>query len=414
METTYRGPRLKTELPGPQARAVLARDKTYVSPSYTRDYPLVAERGRGCWIEDVDGNLFLDMAAGIAVCATGHCHPRVVQAIQDQATKLIHLSGTDFYYRPQVDLAEMLCQMTKGGGAKRVFFGNSGAEAIECAFKLARWHTRRQQMISFVGAFHGRTMGALSLTASKPVHKERFAPFVPGVHHVPYGEVEPIERLLAGPLPPGDLAAIFVEPIQGEGGYNVAPPGFLKALRDICDRTGAMLVVDEVQSGCGRTGRLWAHEHDGVVPDVICSAKGIASGLPLGICIAKSELMNWTPGAHASTFGGNPIACRAALATLDLLEEGLIANAERIGTYLKLKLVEACQGNRKVVDVRGRGLMLAVEVTDAELRGKLIQDCFQRGMLVLGCGKKSVRFSPPLVLMEEEAELAAHLFQEAL
>ncbi|MAE75565.1 MAG: aspartate aminotransferase family protein [Planctomycetes bacterium] len=413
MDTTYRVPRIDTELPGPKARAILERDRDFVSPSYTRDYPLVVANGCGCWVEDVDGNLFLDMNAGIAVCATGHCHPSVVEAIKAQAESLVHMSGTDFYYESQVMLAEKLDAMTPGG-PWRTFFGNSGAEAVECALKLARWRTERQLVISFEGAFHGRTMGALSLTASKPVHKERFFPLVPGVFHAQYGDAGSVERLLAGPLPPSELAAIFVEAVQGEGGYRVAPAGFLAELRAICDRTGAMLVVDEVQSGMGRTGRVFAYEHDGIEPDIICSAKGIASGMPLGVCIAKRDHMTWNPGAHASTFGGNPIACRAALATLDLLEQGLIANAEEKGALLRQHLTAATAGNSNVTDIRGRGLMLAVEVNDADLRGRIIQEAFKRGLLILGCGKKAVRFSPALVISEEEAVLAVNLFKEAL
>lgn len=413
MDTTYREPRIVTELPGPKAKEILELDRTYVSPSYTRDYPLVADTGRGCWVEDVDGNLFLDMAAGIATCSTGHCHPRVVDALRHQASKLIHMSGTDFYYRQQVDLAHRLSDMIDGG-TWRVFFGNSGAEAVEAAFKLARWHTRRPNVIAFVGAFHGRTMGALSLTASKPVHRERFDPFVPGVHHVEFGDAEAIERLLVGSVPPSSLAAVFVEPIQGEGGYNVAPTGFLGELRAICDRTGALLVVDEVQSGMGRTGRLFAYEHDEVLPDVICAAKGIASGMPLGACIARGDVMDWVPGTHASTFGGNPLSCRAAAVTLDLLQDGLIENAARMGARLHEALSDAARRHKGIVEVRGRGLMLAVEVQTPELRNEVIQQAFRRGLLLLGCGEKAIRFSPPLVVVEDEAELAVNLFREAL
>jgi len=414
METTYKQPRISTDLPGPKARAVLEADEKYVSPSYTRDYPLVAEQGRGCWIEDIDENLFLDMTAGIAVCATGHCHPEVVAAIREQSEKLLHMSGTDFYYRAQADLAAALSAITPGPGPKRVFFGNSGAEAIECALKLARWHTKRQTIIAFEGAFHGRTMGALSLTASKPVHKANFSPLVPGVHHVPFGDADAVERILGRFVPEAEVAAIFVEALQGEGGYNPAPPGFLMRLRQICDRTGALLVCDEVQSGMGRTGTMWAFEHDGVVPDILASAKGIASGLPLGACIAQENVMDWGPGAHASTFGGNPLACCAALTTIRLLKDGLIDNAEAVGRVLRGKLEEVVEKNASLTEVRGRGLMLAVETTSPDLRNKIVWECFRKGLLVLGCGKSAVRFSPPLVLQAEEAELAASLFAEAI
>lgn len=413
METTYKEPQIKTELPGPKARAILDKDQAYVSPSYTRDYPLVASKGRGCWIEDVDGNVFLDMAAGIAVCATGHCHPKVVEAIHKQAETLIHMSGTDFYYPAQAKLAEKLATLSPGEGAKKVFFCNSGAEAVECAFKLARWHSKRQLVISMFGAFHGRTLGALSLTASKTVHKEHFFPLVPGVYHAPYGDVDAIERLLQHVVPPDELAAIFVEAIQGEGGYHIAPEGYLQSLREICDRTGALLVCDEVQSGMGRTGKLFAIEHDGVIPDLITTAKGIASGLPLGACIAQEGVMDWPPGSHASTFGGNPVACEAALATIELLQAGLMDNAAQMGEYLQEKLTAALAPNNAEVELRGRGLMQAVDVGSSDKRNKIVQDCFERGMLVLGCGATAVRFSPALILERGEADIAVSIFMDA-
>lgn len=413
MENHYDAPILKGPLPGPKAKEILDRDAKYVSPSYTRDYPLVAERGRGVWVEDIDGNVFLDMAAGIAVTATGHCHPKVVAAIEDQAAKLIHLSGTDFYYQPQADLAKRLSDLSPGGD-KKVFFGNSGAEAVESAFKLARWHTKRQCVIAFQGAFHGRTMGALSLCASKPVQKEHFFPMVPGVFHVPYGDMDAIHALLSHQLPASELAAVFVEAIQGEGGYRIPDPGFLPAIRELCDRTGAMMVCDEVQAGMGRTGKLFAYEHDGIVPDLVTSAKGIASGMPLGAMIARAELMDWVPGSHASTFGGNPVACRAALATLDLLEGGLIENARKVGAYLKTRLEEVCRDKPGIVEVRGRGLMIAVETESGKMRNEIVHRAFEKGMLILGCGPSSVRFSPALVLTEKEADLAASLFAESL
>src|SRR5207245_954688 len=343
-------PCIRTDLPVPRARGLLARYQPYMSPSYTRVYPLVVERGSGAVIEDVDGNLFLDFTAGIAVASTGHCHPQVVAAIQDQAAKLIHMSGTDFYYQPQIDLAQRLAELAPGEHSKRVFFTNSGAEALEAALKLARWHTGRSRAIAFLGAFHGRTYGAMSLSGSKLVHRRGFSPLVPDIHHVPYPRgpearnapdygkqcVQQIEEtLLKRVVPPEEVAAVFVEPIQGEGGYHVPPPDFLAALRDLCDRHGMLLVGDEVQCSMGRTGKLFAVQHWGVEPDIICLAKGIASGMPLGAMLAKDEVMDWPSGSHASTFGGNPVSCQAALATLRLLESGYTANAARRGAQLR-------------------------------------------------------------------------------
>src|SRR5437773_7214130 len=367
-------PDIRTKLPGPRAQALLERDQRYVSPSYTRVYPLVVERGSGAVIQDVDGNLFLDCTAGIAVASTGHCHPQVVAAIKDQAGKLLHMSGTDFYYQPQIDLAQRLAELTPGPSAKRVFYTNSGAEALEAALKLARWHTGRSRAIAFFGAFHGRTYGAMSLSGSKLVHRRGFSPLVPDIHHVPYPRgcrecgpdcacVRQIEEtLLRRVAPPDEVAAIFVEPIQGEGGYHVPPPGFLPALRELCNRHGMLLVTDEVQSGMGRTGELFAAEHWNVEPDIVCLAKGIASGMPLGAIIAREEVMDWPSGSHASTFGGNPVSCRAALATLDLLEAGYMANAAERGAQLKQGLRELRKNHRTVGDIRGLGLMVAMDV----------------------------------------------------
>ena len=414
METSYQTPHLETEIPGPKAQAILAKDGLFVSPSYTRDFPLVVERGRGCWVEDVDGNTFLDMASGIAVCATGHCHPAILQAIKEQSEKLIHMSGTDFYYPVQSHLAERLSQKLPGAGGGKVFFSNSGAEAVECALKLARHRTRRPYLISFFGAFHGRTMGALSLTASKTVQKEGFAPLVPGIHHATYGDLASVEQLIAHVIPENELAGIVVEAVQGEGGYRVAPPGFLQGLREICDRSGALLICDEVQSGMGRTGRFFAFEEEGILPDIVTMAKGIASGLPLGACLAQPGIMEWPAGSHASTFGGNPVACAASLATLDLLDEGLMQNAAEMGRHLRSLLQEACQAQPGVVDVRGRGLMQAVEVDTAEHRNAIVQTCFEKGLVILGCGAKSVRFCPALVVDHSELECAVRLFAEAL
>src|SRR5947199_2996531 len=336
-------PDIRTNLPGPKAQALLERDAKYVSPSYTRVYPLVVERGSGAVIQDVDGNPYLDCTAGIAVTATGHCHPEVVAAVQDQAAKLLHMSGTDFYYQPQIDLTERLAVTAPGPSPKRAFFTNSGAEALEAALKLARYHTGRSRVIAFFGAFHGRTYGAMSLSGSKLVHRRGFSPLVPDIHHVPYprtcptaigcterGEqcqmVRDIGEMLHRVAPPDEVAAIFIEPVQGESGYHVAPPGCLPALRELCDRHGILLVLDEVQCGMGRTGKLFAYEHWNIEPDIVCLAKGIASGMPLGAIVARDTVMDWPSGSHASTFGGNPVSCRAALATLDLLDKEYLAN----------------------------------------------------------------------------------------
>ncbi len=436
------GPRLKTALPGPRAAQVVADDHRLVSPSYTRSYPLVAKSGKGIRITDVDGNEFLDFAAGIAVNSTGHCHPEVVAAIQKQAAELIHISGTDFYYEHMVQIAERLSQVAPMPGPHRYYFGNSGAEAIECAMKVARYHTGRQQFISFFGAFHGRTYGAMSLTGSKPQQRRRFAPFVPGVTHVRYpyayrgctggpqqekefalGCARYIEEVLfKKTLPPEEVAAIFIEPIQGEGGYIVAPDIFMQELRGICDRHGILLVVDEIQSGAGRTGKWWAVEHSGVQPDIVCIAKGIASGMPLGICMTRAELMDWKPGSHASTFGGNPISIAAALVTMDIIEREAMANAEKVGQLMLTRMTSWMQKYSHVGDVRGRGLMLAMELVQDKatrtpapaLRDRIVELAFERGLLFLGCGETSLRLSPPLVLSEQEATIALDVLEESL
>jgi len=436
------GPKLVTELPGPKARAAVEADDRLISPSYTRSYPLVARRGRGIRIEDVDGNEFMDFAAGIAVTSTGHCHPEVVAAIQKQAAELIHISGTDFYNEPLTDLAERLSAVAPMPGPHRFFYGNSGAEAIECALKLARYHTGRQHVISFFGAFHGRTMGALSLTGSKPQQKRRFSPLVPGVTHIRYpyayrgctggpqdkeafalGCARYIEeKLFKTILAPEEVAAIFVEPIQGEGGYVVAPDNFLHELRAICNRHGILLVVDEVQSGAGRTGKWWAIEHSGVEPDMVCMAKGVASGMPLGVCMTKASVMNWVPGSHASTFGGNPISIAAALATMDVLQREGIANAAKIGGLMMDRLKGWESTHPLVGEVRGRGLMIGIElVKDRQtrepataLRNRVETLAFERGLMILGCGETSIRLCPPLILKEEEATVALDILEDAL
>jgi len=432
-------PRLITPLPGPRARAIIDRDRGVVSPSYTRCYPLVMARGWGSMVEDVDGNVFLDCAAGIAVNSTGHSHPAVVQAIVDQAQKFLHMSGTDFYYEPQVQLAEMLARVAPIRGA-RTFFGNSGTEAIEASIKLARYSTGRQNIIAFLGGFHGRTMGAVSLTASKAVQRRGFGPLMPGVYHAFYPDryrpplgstpdgcvdacLDYIEHQLFTQLvSPDEVAAIVVEPIQGEGGYVVAPDAFLQRLRELATRIGCLLVVDEVQSGMGRSGQMFAIEHSGVEPDVIATAKGIASGLPLGVAIARPEVMAWPPGAHASTFGGNPVSCAAAIATIKLLEDELIANAAAVGAHLLAALQAIADTHPLVGDVRGRGLMVGVElVRDRRTkeratteRDAVVEAAFRRGLLVLGAGKNAIRFSPPLVLTREQADVAVEILDDAL
>src|ERR1700731_1919419 len=423
------GPKIKTDLPGPNAKRVIEGDEKYISPSYTRSYPLVAKSGRGIVVTDGDGNEFFDFSAGIAVTSTGHCHPEVVAAIQKQAGELIHMSGTDFYYESMVTLAARLSKIAPMPGPPRIYYGNSGAEAIECALKLARYPTKRQNVIAFFGAFHGRTMGALSLTASKPQQRRRFAPLVPGVTHVRYPDVY---RGSAGPqdadnfalgcarfiedklfkttLAPEEVAAIFVEPVQGEGGYVVAPKIFMQELRRICDRHGIMLVVDEVQSGVGRTGKWWAVEHTGVQPDIVCMAKGIASGMPLGICMTRAEVMDWKPGSHASTFGGNPVAIAAALATMDVLEREGIANAAKVGQHMRDRMQDWADKYRVVGEVRGRGLMIGIEIVAdqttravaPETRDRIVDSAFERGLLILGCGETSVRLSPPLIVTQEQ------------
>jgi 4-aminobutyrate aminotransferase len=405
-------PAIQTELPGPRAAELLARDTVYVSGSYTRVYPLVVEEGSGAVIVDVDGNRFLDFTAGIAVANTGHCHPKVVEAIHVQASKLLHMSGTDFYYRPQIELAERLSQLAPGASAKKVFFCNSGAEAIEAALKLARWHTERSRVIAFFGAFHGRTYGAMSLSGSKLTHRRGFSPLVPDVHHIPFPKDEPgaaermvkelEETLFRRTAPPEEVAAIFVEPIQGEGGYHPLPAGCLESLRSLCDKYGILLVLDEVQSGFGRTGKLFAAQHTEVEPDIVCMAKGIASGLPLGAIVAKATVMDWPPGSHASTFGGNPVACRAALATLELLEGGYTANATERGEQLRAGLREL----PGLANVRGLGLMVAADLPSPQAKEAVIDACFRRGLLLLGCGESALRFCPPLCASAEQVEVA--------
>ena len=438
-EITTKLPKLNMPLPGTNAKRVVELDAKYVSPSYTRDYPLVAKRGHGSMIEDVDGNVFLDFAAGIAVCATGHCHPEVVAAIQKQAAELIHLSGTDFYYEGMPQLAEKLSSIAPGRESKRVYFGNSGAEAIEAAIKLVKYHTKRDKLIALNGSFHGRTMGALSLTASRSVQRKGFGTLLSGVFHMPYPDtyrgtygVRPEcasadclsyleNELFRRRCDPEEVAGIFIEPIQGEGGYILAPADFLLGLQNICRKYGILLVADEVQSGMGRTGKWWAVDHAaGVEPDIICTAKGIASGMPLSAVIARESVMDWKPGAHASTFGGNPVSIAASLATLRLLESKYMENARRIGDFILKRTANWTQKFKNVGEVRGRGLMIGIELVKdqktkekaPEMRNRIIQAAYRKGLLILGSGDTTVRFCPPLVIDEVQAEFAVKTLEE--
>jgi 4-aminobutyrate aminotransferase len=437
---TSAGPRIRTKLPGPNAQKVLKGDAQYISPSYTRSYPLVAKSGRGSIVEDVDGNEFLDFSSGIAVCSTGHCHPQVVAAIQKQAGELIHMSGTDFYYENMITLAERLAKTAPMSGPVRVYYGNSGTEAVEAAMKMARYHTKRQGIIAFYGAFHGRTMGALSLTASKVQQRRRFLPVLPGVEHVPYPYVyrrpegmteaqfikECVsfieDKVFKTVMPPEECAAIFIEPIQGEGGYVPAPREYMKELRRICDKHGILLVADEVQCGAGRTGKMWAIEDTGVEPDIVCIAKGIASGMPLGVTMARAEIMDWVPGSHASTFGGNPICIEAALATMDVLEREAMQNAATVGNRILRRITPWVEKHPMVGDVRGRGLMLGVEIvkdkatraTAHDERDRIVDLAFERGVLFLGAGENSIRIAPPLIVTPEQADIALDVLEECI
>jgi 4-aminobutyrate aminotransferase len=433
-------PQLKTSLPGPRAKALIERDGVVVSPSYTRSYPFVMARGVGATVEDVDGNVFLDCAAGIAVNSTGHSHPDVVAAIVEQAGKFLHMSGTDFYYEPQVRLAEEMNAIAPWPGQKRSFFSNSGTEAIEAAIKLARYHTKRYGIIGFFGSFHGRTLGSLSVTASKAIQRRGFGPPLGGVYHAPFpnpyrapqgqsdeecvaASLDFIEdQILVHLISPDEVAAVVVEPIQGEGGYVIPPVSFFQRLREITSRHGMLLVVDEVQSGMGRTGKMFGIEHFGVEPDVVAVAKGIASGLPLGVTTARAEVMGWPPGAHANTFGGNPLSCAAALATITLLKESLMANAAEVGAHLLDGLRDLRRKHALIGDVRGMGLMIGIELVRDRLtkeratteRDRLVNECFNRGLLVLGAGRNTLRLSPPLVLTKAQADTAVGIIDESL
>ncbi len=423
-------PHIQTELPGPKARALIARDEAVASPSLTRAYPLVAESGSGVVVTDVDGNRFLDFAAGIAVCSTGHSHPKVVAAIKEQADRLIHIAATDFYEPRYLEFMERLAGIAPFEEKARVFLTNSGTEAIEGAIKLARYHTRRAGIIAFEGGFHGRTMGALSLTSSKIKQRAGFGPLLPMVHHAPFprvrawrersggdgsAELELLKSSILGRIiAPSDVAAIVIEPIQGEGGYFPAPKAFLEGLRELCDEHGIVLIADEIQSGMGRTGSWWAIEASGVEPDIVTTAKGIASGMPIGAFIARESIWTWPPGAHGSTFAGNPVCAAAGLATLDVIESEGMANATAMGRQLRAGLEQVAAESDAVRDVRGAGLMIGVEFDSHEGAAAVQRAAFERGLLTLECGEASLRFSPPLIVDEATVETALAVFAEAV
>ncbi len=412
-------PDIRTALPGPNAQVVIARDERVSSPSLTRVYPLVVARGSGAVIEDVDGNRFLDFNAGIAVNAAGHSHPTVSAAIHAQVDACLHYCSSDFFHPVYADVCERLAATAPMQPAK-VFLANSGTEAVEGALKLTRHHTGRPNVIAFYGGFHGRSLGSLSLTSSKAKYRSGFGIVTPGAYHAPYafdGDVtgaDYIEQVLFQRMTePRDVAAIFVEPVQGEGGYIVPPAGWLAAIRDLCDRHGILLVMDEVQSGMGRTGKMWACEHDGVVPDIITAGKGLASGLPLSAIIAHGDIMRWAPGKHGSTFGGNPVACAAALATIDLVEGGLMANATQIGDQMRADLRTLSDTIPMITNVRGRGLMIGFDVTDHDTAEAIERACFERGLLLLTCGQRGVRMAPPLVVTSAQAATAVSIIASA-
>lgn len=428
-----RAPHLITDVPGPNAQLVLERDARVTSPSLPRAYPFVPKRGAGSVVEDVDGNIFLDLNAGIAVTSTGHCHPKVVEAIQRQAAELIHYSASDFFLPIYSEVAERLDQIAPMSEPVRSFLTNSGTEAVEAGMKLARWGTGRQYIIGFYGSFHGRSYGSVSLTASKANYRAGFGPLLPGVLHAYYGDgrdmqmapgsaqdgfptIDYIEHFLFKKMVlPNEVAAIVVEPVLGEGGYIVPPDGWLRALRDLCDRHGIYLVCDEVQCGMGRTGRMWAVEHEGVEPDILLAGKGIASGMPLGAMIAKDSKMTWTVGTHGSTYGGNPVSCAAALATMDVIQqEHLLENADKVGDVMLNGLRDMAERHQSIREVRGRALMIGVELPDHNFALEIEHRAFRKGLLVLGCGESAIRMAPPLVFREDQARIALEVFEETI
>jgi 4-aminobutyrate aminotransferase len=434
-------PKIVVTPPGPKAKKIVERDAAVISPSFGRAYPLVVESAEGNIVKDVDGNEFIDMNAGLAVCSVGHGHPKLKKAIKDQTDKFIHYSYTDFFYEDYVDLGEKLQPILPMAGKKKLFYGNSGAEAIEAAIKVSRWHTGRQGILAYIGSFHGRTMGAVSLTASKPYQRKRFSPLIPGVEHIfypycyrcpfnlecpscGYACVEYIdEQLFHKYVPPEEVAMLIAEPIQGEGGYIVPPEGYFRELKKLLDENGILFAVDEVQSGVARTGKWFAIEHWGVEPDIVCMAKGIAAGMPLGVMASRAEIQDWTPGSHASTFGGNPVCCAAALAVIDIIKtEKLLENAQKQGGYIKERLGEMMETHPMIGDVRGKGLMVGVElVKDKDTKEfakketeEVMMECFRNGLAIVNCGVNVIRWMPPLTITRDLVEPSLEIFEKAL
>ncbi len=437
---SYRCPKIKTRLPGPKSKKLIDRDERVVSQSYTRTYPAVISHGEGAYLWDVDGNCYIDFHTGIGVCSTGNCHPQVVEAIKKQAEKSIHIPSADFYHEPVGKLAEKLSRIVPGKYAKRTFFSNSGAEAVETGFKLARYNQKKPRTIAFINGFHGRTMGALSLTCSKLNQRRYFAPLVPEVTHVPYAycyrcpfnltypkcDVACVkfidEEILQKVAPADEVAAIVVEPIQGEGGYIVPPPMYLPRLKALAQKYGILLIMDEIQSGMGKTGKMFAMEHWNVTADIVVVAKALASGMPLGACIASKKLMSWEPGSHSTTFGGNPIACVAALVTIELLENGLMQNATRMGNYIMKHLKRMMKRYEIMGDVRGKGLMIGIEFVKSrrtkepapDLCDQIANECFRKGLMLLTCGESVIRFIPPLIISQHTVDQALEIFEKAV
>lgn len=429
---------LKTDIPGPVGMEWYARDRDSISPSYVRPYVLVADHAEGMQVTDVDGNTYLDFTAGVAVNSTGHRHPEVIKAIKNQADRLVHMSGTDFFYPIQIELAEKVKQIAPGPTEKMVWYGNSGAEAVEAGLKLARWHTKRSLAIAFFGGFHGRTYGAVTLSGSKAKHREGFSPMLQGVVHVPYAYcyrcpynmtpdtcglrcVDAIEEVMERIAPASDTAVIVAEPIQGEGGYVMPPEGYFQKVQKLCQQRGILLMIDEVQSGMGRTGKMFAIEHWDTEPDIMAIAKGVASGLPLGIMVAKKNVMDWKQGAHGSTFGGNPLSCAAALKTIDLLQNGLMENATKQGNYIMKHLRDMQKKHPIMGDIRGKGLMIGVEFIKDSKKSKakeesnaLVIEAFRRGLLLLPCGENSVRLSPSLIVTRDQCDVMLEIWEESL
>jgi len=436
-----RYPKIVVRPPGPKARELTKKDEKFISPSYARCYPLAIESGKGCILKDVDGNEYIDFNSGLVCLIVGHCHPKVVDAIKKQSEKFLSYSNTDFYYRPAINLAEKLCEVTPGRFDKKVYFGNSGAEAVEAAVKLSKWHTRKQRFIAYISAFHGRTLGALSFTASKTVQRSHFFPMVPGVTHVPYPNcyrcpfklsypdcdywcVDFIdEMVLQKYVPPEEVAGIVVEPIQGEGGYVVPPPEYFKRLKKIADKYGILMIDDEVQAGMGRTGRWFAIEHWKVEPDIVCMAKGIASGLPLGAIVSRARLMDWEGGSHASTFGGNPLSCVASLAVIDAIkEEKLLENATKQGNYIMKRLQDFKDECEILGDVRGKGLMIGAEIVEnkdtkkpaKEKATEIMMRSWKRGIAIITCGVSTLRVAPPIIITRELVDAALDIVEDVI